>query len=73
MIVSLFNKLMTPTKKEEEPATRVEVQQLGEEVYVFKFVFKSKNDLTARHFQTITKHNLARQLFSTDPFVSGTN
>lgn len=34
MIVSLFNKLMTPTKKEEEPATRVEVQQLGEQVYV---------------------------------------
>jgi hypothetical protein len=33
-IVSLFTKLMTPTKekKEEEIATRVEVQQLGEEV-----------------------------------------
>jgi hypothetical protein len=32
-IVSLFTKLMTPTKKEEDQ-TRVEVQQLGEEVYV---------------------------------------
>ena len=31
-IVSLFTKLMTPTKKEEEAITRVEVQQLGEEV-----------------------------------------
>ena len=33
-IVSLFTKLMTPTNKDDEPATHVEVQLLGEEVYV---------------------------------------